>query len=232
LPLTVRETTRVPMGTYRALSFGLVRYPVGVTAVYLEGAATRQTDLSRESHGPRAVLNALERLVGGYGPESERIREDLVIAESQLRDYQAQLGVPFLHDSYLSELTALRDELKMGLSGQHPESSSEPPPSVAEFARRIKTLKAAQSVEAIPLRVSQKPLSAAEPVTARIRRRAQVVSVSDPMVQPNASVSIARTAPPAQSNGQAPKPQTTFRDRLAMERQRQNPDLPQPVNRH
>ncbi len=45
-----------------------------------------------------------------------RVRQDLSIAESQLRDYQARLGKPFLHDVYLSELTSLRDQLKAGLS--------------------------------------------------------------------------------------------------------------------
>ena len=63
--------------------------------------------LSREHQGPRAVLNALERLAGGYGSECDRVRQDLAIAESQLRDYQARLGKPFLHDAYLSELTSL-----------------------------------------------------------------------------------------------------------------------------
>ncbi len=37
-------------------------------------------------------------------------------AESQLRDYQARLGKPFPHDTYLAELTGLRDQLKAGLS--------------------------------------------------------------------------------------------------------------------
>ena len=43
-------------------------------------------------------------------------RQDLAIAEGQLRDYQARLGKPFPHDAYLSELTSLRDQLKAGLS--------------------------------------------------------------------------------------------------------------------
>ena len=38
--------------------------------VYLEGAITAQSMLSRDHHGPRAVLNALERLATGYGSES------------------------------------------------------------------------------------------------------------------------------------------------------------------
>ena len=85
--------------------------------VYLEGSAMRQTVCCRRNHqGPRAVLNALERLAGGYGADCERVRQDLAIAQSQLRDYQARLGKSFLHDAYLSELTGLRDQLKAGLS--------------------------------------------------------------------------------------------------------------------
>ena len=63
--------------------------------------------LSREHHGPRAVLNALDRLAGGYEPRCDTARQDLAIAEAQLRDYQARLGKPFPHDAYLAELTGL-----------------------------------------------------------------------------------------------------------------------------
>ncbi len=120
LPTNVRETTRIPLGIYRGLRFGMVLHPQFPPDVYLEGAITRQSTLSREHQGPRAVLNALERLANGYGSECDRVRQDLAIAESQLRDYQARLGKPFLHDAYLSELTALRDQLKAGLSGDGP----------------------------------------------------------------------------------------------------------------
>ena len=116
LPRNVRDTTRVPVGIYRGLRFGMVLHPQFPPDVYLEGAITRQSTLSRDHQGPRAVLNALERLAGGYGSECDRVRQDLSIAESQLHDYQARLGNPFLHDAYLSELTTLRDQLKVGLS--------------------------------------------------------------------------------------------------------------------
>ena len=140
LPQHVMQHRRVPLGIYRGLRFGMVLHPQWSPEVYLEGAATRQDQLSREHHGPRAVLNAVERLAGGYGSECDRIRQDLGIAEAQLRDYQARLGKPFPHDAYLAELTALRDQLKAGLSGAAPEPGSEPEPSVAELAEQIKAL--------------------------------------------------------------------------------------------
>ena len=117
LPKNVRETTRIPLGNYRGLRFGIVLHSQFAPEVYLEGATTRLATLSRDHHGPRAVLNALERLAGGYGSECDRVQRDLAIAESQLRDYQARLGKPFPHDAYLAELTTLRDQLKAGLSG-------------------------------------------------------------------------------------------------------------------
>lgn len=45
---------------------------------------TRLSGLSKEHQGPRAVLNALERLANSYGSEVVRVRQDLAICESQL----------------------------------------------------------------------------------------------------------------------------------------------------
>ena len=173
LPKNVRETTRIPLGSYRGLRFGIVLHSQFPPDVYLEGGTTRQTSLSREHQGPRAVLNALERLANAYGSECDRVRQDLVIAEAQIRDYQAKLGKPFTHDAYLSELTSVRDQLKAKLSastGLQPEK--EDGPSSSELAEKIKSLKLANSVEATPQRVRQKHSSAEEPITARIRKRA------------------------------------------------------------
>lgn len=174
LPASVHAATRVPIGVYRGLHFGVVLHPQFPPSVYLEGAAAKQTELSCEHQGPRAVLNALQRLADGYASESIRLRQALAIAESQLRDYQARLGKPFLYDRYLSELTGLRDQLKAGLSATgHP--SSEDRPTVSELADRIKSLKAANTIEGAPQCVRHKQLMAEEPVTSRIRRRMPAV---------------------------------------------------------
>jgi N12 class adenine-specific DNA methylase len=172
LPAQVSETRRVRLGVYRGVYFGVVLHPQYTPEVYLEGATVRQDTLSRQHQGPRAVLNALERLGGGYGREIARARQDLAIAEGQLRDYQARLGRPFPHEEYLSKLAALRDRLKAGLAGMPPEEGSEPVP-VAELAERIKAVKAGHSVEAAPERAGNRSATTAEePVTARIRKRA------------------------------------------------------------
>ncbi len=229
LPKNVRDTTRVPFGVYRGLRFGMVLHPQFPPDVYLEGAITRQSTLSRDHQGPRAVLNAVERLAGAYGSECTRVRQDLSIAESQLRDYQARLGKPFLHDAYLSELTGLRDQLKAGLSATAQMQGDEAGPGVSDLAERIKALKAAHSIEATPQRARQKQSTAEEPVTARIRRRTEALPASDHEIQSDTAESASGAAlPPPTAENSSIKSQTTFQERLAMERQGkdQEPDLP------
>lgn len=181
LPQSVREEQRIPLGVYRGLRFGLVLCPHFPPEVYLEGAATRADRLTRGSHGPRAVLNALDRLCAGYDGDISRLRQDLAIAESQLRDYQARIGRPFVHESYQDELTALRDRLKASLAGMTTEPAAGTPAETAtELAERIKALKAAHSVEAPAERTATRRLDAEEPVTTRIRRRADGVPAPKP----------------------------------------------------
>jgi hypothetical protein len=93
-PKWIREVHRVALGMYRGLRFGIVLHPQFPPELYLEGATTRQSMLSREHHGPRAILNAAERLANAYESECTRVRQDLAIAEAQLRDYQARSTCP------------------------------------------------------------------------------------------------------------------------------------------
>ncbi len=233
MPRNVRDTTRVAIGTYRGLSFGLVLHPQFPPDVYLEGAITRQSGLSRDHQGPRAVLNALERLANGYGSECVRVRQDLAIAESQLRDYRERLGKPFPHEKYLSELTELRDQLKAGLSAATHEAGSDKAPKVSELADRIRAIKAANTIEAAPQRVQRKQAVAEEPITARIRRRQEAnTEVSEAVQSGHASGAQAANDNHHADNDNQPlngsaKP-PSFRERIAQERQRQEqgPSLP------
>ncbi len=233
LPRNVRDTTRVPIGIYRGLRFGLVLHPQFPPDVYLEGAITRQSGLSRDHQGPRAVLNALERLANGYGSECVRVRQDLAIAESQLRDYRERLGKAFPHEKYLSELTDLRDQLKAGLSAAAHEADSDKGPKASELADRIKALKAANTIEAAPQRVQRKQAAAEEPITARIRRRQEAnTEVSEAVQSGHAPAAEAANDNPHadndnQSRNSSVKP-LTFQERIALERQRQEqgPSLP------
>jgi hypothetical protein len=234
MPRNVRDTTRVPIGTYKGLSFGLILHPQFPPDVYLEGAITRQSGLSRDHKGPRAVLNALERLANGYGSECVRVRQDLAIAESQLRDYCERLDKPFLHERYLSDLTDLRDGLKRSLSATTQQTDDGKEPRSSKLAAKIKALIASHSVEtATPQRDRPKQSTAEEPITARIRRRQEANSVAGEAVQP----ADARAAEAANDNHRADndnqprnssvKP-LTFQERIALERQRQEqgPGLP------
>ena len=97
------------------------------------------------------------------------VRQDLAIAEAQVREYQVRLGRPFLHESYLAQLTALRDQLKTCLAGLPADPSTEPLPRASDLADQINALnalKAAHTIEAAPERIGKRRGSAEEPVTA------------------------------------------------------------------
>jgi hypothetical protein len=229
LPTNIREKTRVPLGTYRDLRFGMVLHPQWSPEVYLEGATTRLDTLSRDHHGARAVLNALDRLVSGYGSEYARVRQELSIAESQLRDYQARLGKPFSHDAYLSELTSLRDQLKAGLSATAHQPDNEEGPSASELAEKIKTLKAAHSIETTPQRARQKHSTAEEPVTARIRRRAETMPTSESPIEADTGAKAGAAPPPKPLQTPSVNSPIPFQERMAIERQRKSEGPPSPA---
>jgi N12 class adenine-specific DNA methylase len=219
LPVGVRDTTRVPIGTYRGLRFGLVLHPQFPPDVYLEGAITRQTGLSRDHQGPRAVLNALERIATGYGSECVRVRQDLAIAESQLRDYQARMGQAFRHEAYLCELTRLRDQLKAKLSAGH-DSGEDRGPTTSELAERIKALKAANTIETAQQRVQRKQVAAEEPITARIRRRQEIHPAPGPAGEHDAMEPAGEVQSAEQDDSPGRLPMT-FQERIIQERQQQ-----------
>jgi N12 class adenine-specific DNA methylase len=237
LPIAVDDVTRVPLGTYRGLAFGLVLRPRGISEVYVEGAITRQSSISREQWGARAVLNELERLIAGYTAESDRTCQDLVVAESQLRDYQARLGAPFAHEKYLTELTEFRNQLKDALSGRKSEAGL----TAGELSRQIKALKASQTIEATPQRVGQRSVTAAEPVTAQIRRRIEAGGLSgadnqiaeheptEPTVDMLAASGEESTPPTPLGHDGHPQhhghePHQSFQQRLTKERRDQTPE--------
>jgi hypothetical protein len=228
LPMSAPNATRISLGTYRGLRFGVVLHTHFPPDVYLEGSTTRQTMLSRDHQGPRAVLNALERLAGGYGSDCDRVRQDLAIAEAQFRDYQARLGNPFLHDAYLADLAGLRDQLKAGLSATAELQADKTKPTVSELAERIKALKSACTIEATPQRVRQQHSSAEEPIAARIRRRVERFSASEPVVAPTDPESVPDAVSAPESTAQAAEPQITFQEYVAMQRQREGMEPSRP----
>jgi hypothetical protein len=87
----------------------------------VEGAVTRFENLYREDPGPRAIMNAVARLVDGYVVERRNTAKELEIARGQLRDYQSRTDKPFQHDEYLGSLQDLRNQLETALSDKPAE---------------------------------------------------------------------------------------------------------------
>ena len=171
MPLKVIDTVRFSIGSYRGLNFGLILHPMSSPDVYLEGEMTRITGLSSANPGPRAVLNGIDRLLGSYATEITRLEQDVSIAESQLRDYEARLGKSFACENYLSELTQLRNALKDRLSGKSDSAKTGEGLSVSELVTNIKALKDANTIDSSQSRTERRHTTSEEPVTTRIRRR-------------------------------------------------------------
>jgi hypothetical protein len=161
-----------------------------------------------------------------------RIRQDLAIAESQLRDYRERLDTPFRHEQYLSDLTDLRDGLKRSLSATAQPAEEGKEPRSAKLAGKIKALIASHSIEAAPQRDRPKHSTAEEPITARIRRRhAEAGEAIRPSEEQEPGAAPPAAPEPANDNHHAAndnRPPLSFAERIARERQRQDkgPSLP------
>jgi hypothetical protein len=196
LPALVYETHTVPLGLVRGLRFGLVQHPQSAPEVYLEGAVRRSTSLARDVHGPRAILNAVERLIGSAAAERDNARRDLEIARGQLHDYEARLGTGFAHAAYLEALTALRTQLEAALSSTTHEEAEGSLPTVGDLVARLKALHAAHTIETTPERSApRRTATVAEAITTRIRQREQAEATPQLDVAPSL-VAPATPAPP------------------------------------
>ncbi|WP_437200902.1 hypothetical protein [Planctomicrobium sp. SH664] len=171
LPSLFNQPIKITFGTYQGLEFGLIVDPEFPAEVYLRGEITRKTRLSKDHQGPRAVLNAVERLASGYEKECDQLRQDLTIAQSQLRDYQSRLGKPFTLEGYLTDQTTLRDQLKISLSATSPAANENDGSSTGDLTRQINSLKNSFQTEDTPERTRSTPVAAEPPVTLRIRQR-------------------------------------------------------------
>jgi hypothetical protein len=97
--------------------------------------------------------------------------------ERSVKDFESRLGAAFAHETYLQELSALREQLRIVLSDVAPKEGELP----ADIAARIKALRAGQAVEAAPERLGQRGVATAEePVTARLQRRREALAAAKP----------------------------------------------------
>jgi N12 class adenine-specific DNA methylase len=222
LPALVPQTHMVPLGICRGLTFGLVLHPQSVPEVYVAGALTRYAQLSRDFHGSRAILNAVERIIGNAQAEQEKTVRDLGIAQGQLRDYEARLGAGFAHTGYVEELMGLRNQLEVALSGTTQQVSDAPVCAVDEIVERIKTLKAANTLEAAPARTAPRPQTAVEEaITTRIRQRREDAPPQQPETTP----------PPASPETTAPLPPTAPESLLRLFQDKGEHRSPAPASR-
>jgi hypothetical protein len=185
LPALVSETRAVALGLARGLRFGLVQHPQGAPEVYVEGALRRSTALARDVHGPRAILNAVERLIGSATMERDTATRDLAIAQGQLRDYEARLGTEFVHAAYLEALTDLRHQLEAALSSTAQEGTEVSRSPMGELVERIKALQAAHTLDTAPERAAPHlTATVAEAITTRMRQREQAEATPQPDNEP------------------------------------------------
>ncbi|HVX09894.1 MAG TPA: DEAD/DEAH box helicase family protein [Pirellulales bacterium] len=207
LPEFVTAPRRVELGVCRGLHFGLTLRPQSGPELFLEGATVCRESMARDHHGPRAIMNAIERLIGSFEKRLADTKDDLSLAENQYRDYESRIGVVFAHEEYFSQLTELRNRLKGVLSGAQQNEGDEPLPKSHELAEQIKSLKAANTIEAPAQRSESRTLAAVEPVTTRIRRRMPKLPESEPVAEEAPSeAALAETTPPAIPPAAQPEP--------------------------
>jgi hypothetical protein len=182
MPEKVDKVYNTKLGTFHGLEAGIILHPLGGTEVYLDGAVRCREQLIRDNPGPRAVLNALERLADGYEDDIRHLKAEIALKEGQFKDYENRLGKPFAHEEYASQLADLRDKLKLGLSEKPPEGGT----PTAELADQIRKLRESVTVEAAPERTVRKAVRAERPVTARIRERiGEVAEVKEEPMRPD-----------------------------------------------
>lgn len=188
-PMTV---TRCPLGVFRGLTFGLILYPGFAPEAYLEGSTTQQSPLASESRGPRAIMNAVERLAGGYGARVEKAAEELSLVTRQLRDYELRVGAKFSAEEYWRELLILRDQLRDALI-REPARSEVAAPASSEAAQKIQQLMRTQASSHTSRQGEHSPArDAAKPVTTQIIRSAGRDSTEERIqATPSADVSEA-----------------------------------------
>lgn len=209
----------VALGMYRGLKFGLDLSPNQNPTVCVEGAVTRFEPLSRDHHGPRAIMNAVTRLVDGYGGERTRAAKELEISRGQLRDYQSRIGGVFQHGAYLEELHSLRDQLERALSDKPGEADQ------GEIVARIKALRGAHTVEAAPERTKRQVASIEEAVTTRIMRGRENTSNSTPLKSAPEQIEMPTADIMTFKRPVASRPKTTQREKVEREKERDKRQL-------
>ena len=162
IPDMVHQSRRYPLGIYRGLNFGLVLHPQGAPETYLEGTATRHGQLSSDA-GARAVLNALDRLTGGYKAQAATARLPAAheIAD-RINTLKAAHSIEPAPQRPATPHTAAAEDPVIARSAAgstcQPPTSQRSSPSVPH-PRRLLSLSSFASTRPCPLRPSPNPLT-------------------------------------------------------------------------
>ncbi|MCA9194596.1 MAG: DEAD/DEAH box helicase family protein [Planctomycetales bacterium] len=149
IPDEVMQARQFELGTFHGLKFGIQVTGYGTRDVYLQGSGFRCESLSREYAGPRAVLNAINRMVDTYALRIDDTRSALALAEQQLADYRERIDVPFAMDGYIEQLRELRDRLRLALTGEPQATSPDASVrSIKEIVLDIEQLRRSQQAHA------------------------------------------------------------------------------------
>lgn len=180
LPLS-RLQQDIPLGQYRGGEFGLHSSGSHMLEVYLQREATITTPLARQARGPRAILNALGRLVDGYASAIARLRYDLDLRQTRLGTYRLQSQQTFAHADYQAALQQCCDDLRHALAAHDPEVRDGIPAHVTAIAAVRAT--AAHHAETV-IRTTHDRQAPIEAITTQIQRRAQQAQPPEPPTLP------------------------------------------------
>lgn len=227
------RSRKLTLGTKCGLRFGVTADTDSRVSVFVDGATSMTRRLAGGTPGPRAVLNALDRIIEELPQRAEKVRVDIAQARKHLEDYRDRVGTPFEYEAYFSELSSLRNELNDALS--RPEMSESGRDTANELATRIKQLIDRQSVKTTGNRPTQPLQQTTEvPIATRLRRYLNVSADTMETDHPDTChPETERTAAPAAQDstdcpGRAParphsevvspeRPPADFRDRVASE---------------
>ena len=219
-----RSARHLPRPAFRHRASSAIRRPKCTSKARPRALAT----LSRDHQGPRAVLNALERLAGGYGSECDRVRQDLAIAEVAASRLPGPPGQAFP----ARRLPGRTDHACV--TSSRPAFPARPRSQATRKGRafpnwpsRSRRSKPPTRIEATPQRDRQKHSSAEEPVTARIRRRTEAVPASDLVTESDVAPEAEGVRTQGSTQNSSLDPPRTFQERIILERQRKD-DGPSP----
>ena len=155
VPDRVSQRHRVPLGSFRGLSFGITLSSVTMPPKSTSPERPRARTCSPANIMERGlILNALDRLVGDYDAECACVARDLAIAQTQLRDYQAQLGIAVRSRIlFVAAQWHFATSSKLLYRAQSPRLSQRRLCQRPEAVEQMKVLRAAHTIEAATRRM-------------------------------------------------------------------------------